>query len=43
VIIVPGELSVKEITKKIQESLKTKVELEKISKFIPYGKGNVIT
>jgi predicted ribosome quality control (RQC) complex YloA/Tae2 family protein len=42
VIIVPDNSSVNEIAKEIQKKLKTKIELDKLSKIIPYGKGKVI-
>ena len=41
-VIVPNDLPAHEIAKKIQKILKTKIELERIIKIIPYGKGNVI-
>jgi len=42
VIIVPDNSSVNEIAKEIQKKLKTKIELDKLSRIIPYGKGKVI-
>ncbi len=41
-IVVPGDLPANEIAKKIQKKLKTKVQLERITKIIPYGKGKLI-
>jgi len=42
VVIVPDDLPAHEIAKKIQKILKSKIELERITKIIPYGKGKVI-
>jgi len=42
-IVVPGDLPANEVAKKIQKKLKTKVQLERITKTIPYGKGKLIT
>jgi predicted ribosome quality control (RQC) complex YloA/Tae2 family protein len=43
VIIVPDDLPANEIAKKIQNIFNTKIELERITKIIPYGKGKVIS
>jgi len=42
-VVVPGDSPANEIAKKIQKKLKTKIQLERITKIIPYGKGKLIT
>lgn len=41
-VVVPGDSPANEMAKIIQKKLKAKVELERITKVIPYGKGKVI-
>ena len=42
-IVVPGDMPANEIVKKIEKKLKINIELERITKIIPYGKGKLIT
>jgi predicted ribosome quality control (RQC) complex YloA/Tae2 family protein len=41
-VIVPGDFSANVIAEKIQEVLNTKIELGRITKIIPYGKGRLL-
>jgi predicted ribosome quality control (RQC) complex YloA/Tae2 family protein len=43
VVIVPNDAPANEIAKKIQNIFNAKIELERITKIIPYGKGKVIS
>jgi predicted ribosome quality control (RQC) complex YloA/Tae2 family protein len=40
--VIPGNDQAYEVAKEIQKILKTKIELERITKIIPYGKGRLI-
>jgi len=42
VIVIPGEQSVNELAKEIQNKLKMKVEVNRIERIIPYGKGKIV-
>jgi hypothetical protein len=42
VVIIPDDSQAHEIAKEIQKKLKTGIELERLSKIIPYGKGKLI-
>ena len=42
ILIVPGDKPANEVADKIQKTLKTKVEKEKIVRIIPYGKGRLL-
>jgi predicted ribosome quality control (RQC) complex YloA/Tae2 family protein len=41
-IVIPDDSSSNEVAKTIQKKLKTKIELERLARIIPYGKGKVI-
>jgi predicted ribosome quality control (RQC) complex YloA/Tae2 family protein len=42
VLVVPGDYTAHEISKEIQKRLKTNINIEKIERIIPYGRGKLI-